>query len=63
MSKFMLRVLGRAQDSVTRLTYGVESGPVPMSFYECTDRLMDGTEVKMSDYKGQVLLLVNVASK
>ena len=34
-----------------------------MSFYECTDRLMDGTEVKMSDYKGQVLLLVNVASK
>ena len=32
------------------------------SFYDCTDRYMDGTPVPMSKYKGDVLLLVNVAS-
>jgi len=34
-----------------------------MSFYDITDKTMDGQEVKMSDYKGSVLLFVNVASK
>ena len=60
---FVSRMFGRAQDTVTRMAYGKESGSVPMSFYECTDRSMDGTPVPMSQYKGDVLLLVNVASK
>jgi Glutathione peroxidase len=32
------------------------------SFYELTDRDMDGTVVPMSKFQGKVLLLVNVAS-
>lgn len=34
-----------------------------MSFYECVDRKITGEEVKMSEFAGDVLLLVNVASK
>ena len=34
-----------------------------MDFYDFTDKKIDGTAVKMSDYQGSVLLLVNVASK
>ena len=33
------------------------------SFYDLTDRDMDGNEVKMDKFKGDVLCVVNVASK
>ena len=33
------------------------------NFYDLTDRDMDGNEVKMNKFKGDVLCLVNVASK
>jgi glutathione peroxidase len=33
------------------------------SFYDFTARLADGTEVSMADYRGKVVLAVNVASK
>jgi len=32
-------------------------------FYDLTDRDMDGNEVKMDKFKGDVLCVVNVASK
>jgi hypothetical protein len=51
------------QDQVTRLIYGVERTTAKMSFYELGDKNMSGDEVKLSDYAGNVLLLVNVASK
>lgn len=34
-----------------------ESCLLQMSFYECVDKNMDGKEVPMSNYKGNVLLL------
>ena len=34
-----------------------------MNFYDIIDKTIDGQEVKMSDFKGSVLLFVNVASK
>lgn len=34
-----------------------------MSFYDITDKTIDGQDVKMSDFQGAVLLIVNVASK
>ena len=33
------------------------------SFFDFTARLADGTEVSMADYRGKVVLAVNVASK
>jgi len=33
------------------------------NFYDLTDRDMDGNEVKMDKFKGDVLCVVNVASK
>ena len=33
------------------------------SFYDFTARLADGSEVSMADYRGKVVLAVNVASK
>jgi glutathione peroxidase len=34
-----------------------------MAFYDVTDKLIDGTEVSMSKFKGDVVLVTNVASK
>ena len=34
-----------------------------MNFYDFTAKKINGTEVKMSDYKGKVVLIVNTASK
>lgn len=36
---------------------------IDMKFYEFTARKMNGQEVRMEDYKGKVLLVVNTASK
>ena len=36
---------------------------VKTSFYDLIDRDMDGNEVKMDKFKGDVLCVVNVASK
>ncbi len=34
-----------------------------MSIYEMTANLIDGTPKSLGDYRGKVLLIVNVASK
>lgn len=34
-----------------------------MSFYEYSAKNIDGKEINMSDYKGNVILVVNTASK
>lgn len=60
---FVSRAFGKVQDTVTRALYGVENQTSKMSFYSCADKNMQGEEVKMSSFKGDVLLLVNVASK
>jgi len=58
-----MNFLFKIQDSATRLIYGIEKVTPKMNFYDLIDRDMNGKEVKMSDFSGQVLLLVNVASK
>ena len=52
-----------AQDFVTRRRFGVENPNTKANFYDLVDKNMSGEEVRMSDFKGSVLLLVNVASK
>ena len=59
----MKKALFAVQDATTRLVYGKEKKITKMSFYECVDRKITGEEVKMSEFAGDVLLLVNVASK
>jgi len=59
----MFRVLGKVQDKVTKAMYGKEVPVQTKSFYDLMDRDMDGREVRMSDFKGYVLCVVNVASK
>ena len=60
---FLGRVFESVQDATTHLICGVEKTTEKMSFYSLVDKDMAGNEVKMSDFSGNVLLLVNVASK
>ena len=55
--------MGRLQDSVIRTFAGVDGGTEKSSFYDCVDKNMEGEDVPMSKYKGNVLMVVNVASK
>ena len=57
------RSLGRLQDSIIRTFAGVDGGTEKDNFYDCVDKNMNGETVPMSKYKGNVLLVVNVASK
>ena len=53
----------RIQDRVTKTVFGREKVTLKQSFYELVDKDMSGNEVPMSTFQGDVLLVVNVASK
>jgi hypothetical protein len=60
---FLLKGL---QDGVNRVMFGKDVGTSKASFYELVDRLImakPGDETPMSTYKGDVVMVVNVASK
>ena len=61
--KAVLRVATTAQDLLSRIMYGKEKVSSALNFYDLVDKNMTGEEVSMSSFKGQVLLLVNVASQ
>lgn len=63
MSSLLARGLGKVQDTATKVLFGSEKVTSKMNFYDLVDKDMDGNEVPMSKYKGDVVLLVNVASK
>lgn len=56
-------LLAKLQDTGTKLLFGTDSGTDKASFYDVVDRDMDGNDVKMDKFKGNVLCVVNVASK
>lgn len=56
-------ILGSIQDGVTRAVFGKEEGTKKTAFYDLVDKDMDGNEVSMGKFKGDVLCVVNVASK
>ena len=60
---FLRSSLGRLQDGVIRAFAGTDKGTDKSSFYDCVDKNMTGETVPMSKFKGDVLLVVNVASK
>jgi hypothetical protein len=59
-----MQLLRKLQGAVTRFTYGIEAKlPAGLEFFSISDTLIDGTKVTMDQYKGDVLCVVNVASK
>lgn len=59
-----MSLFSKLHGAVTRMSFGAEAtlaeGTV---FAKIKDTLMDGTEVTMEDFKGDVCVVVNVASK
>lgn len=59
-----MSVLKKLHSTVTRLSFGKEPKlPSSQDFYDLTDTLMGGKQVTMDYFKGDVLCIVNVASK
>jgi hypothetical protein len=57
-------LLGKVMDGVNRVVFGAEAKVLKTAFYECIDRDIFGKdEIPMSKYKGDVVMVVNVASK
>jgi glutathione peroxidase-family protein len=64
MANLITRALGAVQDTTTRVLYGAEKATNKPSFYACVDRALGtNVEVPMSDFQGNVVVVVNVASK
>ena len=63
MSRVLGRVFGKVQDAATRVIYGAEQTTSKMAFYSLVDRDGQGNPVEMSKFAGNVLFIVNVASK
>jgi len=56
-------LLTSLQDASTKVLFGSDGGTDKTSFYDIVDKDMQGNEVKMEAFKGDVLCVVNVASK
>lgn len=63
MSNLFKSLFGKVQDKVTHAVYGIEKQTSKMTFYSTVDKDMSGKERSMDEFKGNVLLIVNVASK
>jgi hypothetical protein len=63
MSGLLGRAFGAVQDTVTRAVYGAEKKVTKVAFADLYDRNMKGDEIKMAGFVGDILLVVNVASK
>lgn len=57
------RGFGSLKDSLIRTITGTDGGTEKMTFYDCEDKNMAGEPVSMSAFKGNVVMVVNVASK
>lgn len=53
----------KVQDKLIRFAFGKEEVTEVENFYDVVDVDMDGNLCEMSKYKGQILLVMNVASK
>ena len=58
-----MKVFSSINAAVTRIAYGAEQKCSVSKFYDLADKLMNGTPVTMNKFKGDVLCIVNVASK
>jgi hypothetical protein len=63
MSNLLKSAFAKVQDKVTHAIYGIEKKTAKLTFYSTSDKDMTGKERSMDEFKGNVLLIVNVASK
>ena len=56
-------LFSKVHDGVNRMLFGKEARNLKAHFYELIDRNMFGQEIPMSNYKGDVVMVVNVASQ
>jgi hypothetical protein len=57
-------LLKGAQDGLNRMVFGKDAKTTKTAFFELVDRLiLSKEEVSMSTYLGNVVIVVNVASK
>jgi hypothetical protein len=56
-------ILSNVQAAFTRLVHGAEKSTAKQHFFSLADKLIDGTPVSMDRFQGDVLCVVNVASK
>jgi hypothetical protein len=57
-------LLKGAQDGLNRMLFGKDATSAKTVFYDLVDRLiLSKEEVSMSTYQGNVVIVVNVASK
>jgi len=59
----MPSIFFKMQDAATKFMFGSDTGTSKNAFYDLVDHDMKGNEVKMDKFKGDVLCIVNVASK
>lgn len=59
----MPSIFFKMQDAATKFVFGTDGGTSKNAFYDLVDRDMKGNAVKMDNFKGDVLCIVNVASK
>lgn len=59
----MASIIAKLQDKATSMYFGKDTGTEKTSFYDLADKDMDGNEVKFDSFKGDVLCVINVASK
>ena len=52
-----------AQDRISKRMFGAETVTSKASFYECSEKDMNGNEIPMSSFGGSVIIVVNVASQ
>ena len=59
----IMGVLGKVHAAVIGLAFGSSPKIMKNHFYQLADTLIDGTPITMKRYQGDVLCVVNVASK
>lgn len=59
----VMAILKMMQDRFVKTMYGYEKVTTKASFYELVDKNMNREDVPLSMFRGNVLLIVNVASK
>ena len=57
------RLLGKAQDAFTNVLFGAEVPTTTTLFYDISDKDINGEDVSMRSFEGNVLCVVNVACK
>jgi len=63
MTSWIKQGLFYAQDSLTNAMFGEETATKKTSFYDCVDKDMEGKDVSMRKFSGDVVIVVNVASQ